>query len=274
MSSAEPEAGPHALRPAPLPLIARAWMRPVAWMTLQCLLLLLGLMSIVWNLVALALLPVLDRERGRRIGRLGISRGYRIFWRAAQASGLLRMDADALVPLAEEAGLVIVANHPSLLDALMLVARLPRSACVMKASLLRNPFLGPGARLARYIHNDSAYEMVRQAEGDLRTGGQLVLFPEGTRSTRWPVGPFHSVVGLLAKRAAAPVQAVLIETDSPYLGKGWPLWRLPPLPIVFRVRLGRRFEPPQDAKAFEAGLEAYFTAELQHLPRPAGWTRR
>jgi 1-acyl-sn-glycerol-3-phosphate acyltransferase len=273
MSSAEPGAGPRPLPNNAMPLIARAWMRPLAWLLLQGLLLLLGLMSIGWNLVALALLPVLDRERGRRIGRRGISHGYELFWRAARASGLLRMDAGALAPLAEEGGLVVVANHPSLLDALMLVAQLPRSACVMKASLLRNPFLGPGARLARYIHNDSAYEMVRQAEADLRRGGQLVLFPEGTRSTRWPVGPFHSVVGLLSKRAAAPVQAVVIETDSPYLGKGWPLWRLPPLPIVFRVRLGRRFDPPQDAKAFETELEADFTAELQHLPPPKGWMR-
>jgi 1-acyl-sn-glycerol-3-phosphate acyltransferase len=35
-----------------------------------------------------------------------------------------------------------------MLDALLLVARLPRSACIMKAALMRNPFLGAGARLA------------------------------------------------------------------------------------------------------------------------------
>ena len=66
-----------------------------------------------------------------------------MLWALARASGLLQMDADALKPLAQERGLLIVANHPSLLDALMLVAVLPRSACVMKASLMRNPLLGP-----------------------------------------------------------------------------------------------------------------------------------
>jgi 1-acyl-sn-glycerol-3-phosphate acyltransferase len=246
-----------------LPLIAQPLLRPLAWVLLQALLLGLGLGSLLWNAVALLLLPLMGRERGLAFGRAAISRGYAGFWRAAAASGLLRMDARALDVLADEPGLIVVANHPSMLDAVMLVARLPRSACVMKASLARNPFLGAGARLARYIRNDSAYGLVRLAVADLRRGGQLVLFPEGTRTTRWPVNRFHSAVGLIARRAGAPVQAVFIDTDSPYLGKGWPLWRLPPLPIVFSVRLGRRFAPPEDAAAFQAELEAYFAAGVQ-----------
>jgi 1-acyl-sn-glycerol-3-phosphate acyltransferase len=249
-----------------LPWIARPWARPLAWLLLQSLLVGLGLMSLGWNLIAiglLPLLPLLPRDRACDFGRAVISRGYAGFWRAARASGLLQMDARALDALAHEPGLIVVANHPSMLDALMLVARLPRSACVMKASLARNPFLGAGARLAGYIRNDSTFGMVRLAVADLQRGGQLVLFPEGTRTTRAPVNPFNSAVGVIARRAHAPVQAVFIDTDSPYLGKGWPLWRLPPLPIVFTVRLGRRFEAGHDAQAFQAELEAYFAAGMQ-----------
>ena len=167
---------------------------------LQLLLLGLGLISLVWNLIALVLYPLLPRALGLRVGRAGIAWGYRLFWAVARASGLLHMDADALRPLADERGLVIVANHPSLLDALMLVAQLPRSACVMKASLMRNPLLGAGARLARYIRNDSPRQMVHLAVDDLRAGGQLVMFPEGTRTTRAPLNPFQA--RLRADRAA------------------------------------------------------------------------
>jgi hypothetical protein len=54
-----------------------------------------------------------------------------------------------------------------------------------------------------------------------------------------------------------PIQTVPIETDSPYAGKGWPLWCLPPLPVVFRVRLGERFapEPGTDHEALRQRLE-------------------
>lgn len=239
---------------------------PVLWLALQVMLLLLGLGSLLWNVVALVLYPLLSRETGRRVGRAGIAAGYRLFWVMARAVGMMRLHSEPLDALRDEGGLIVVANHPSMLDAMMLVARLPRSACIMKASLMRNPFLAPGARLARYIRNDSPRGLVRLAVQDLKQGGQLVLFPEGTRTTQAPVNAFRGGVSLIAKRAGVPIQTVFIDTSSPYLCKGWPLWRLPPLPIVFTVRLGRRFEPSDDPAAQMRELESYFAAGVRQTP--------
>lgn len=242
---------------------------PFTWVMLQALLLALGLVTLTWNLVALLIHPLLPMETGRRIGRAAIAFIYRSFWRVAGWSGMLRMDASVLDALAHEQGLIVVANHPSLLDALMLVARLPRSFCVMKASLSRNPFLGPGAKLARYVLNDSALGMVRSAVAELRAGGQLVMFPEGTRTTAPPINVMRPGFTLVAKLADAPIQTVFIETNSPYLGKGWPLWRLPPLPIEFKVRLGRRFEPADDTHALLTAIETYYAQQLRAVPERA-----
>lgn len=238
-------------------------LQPFAWLALQAMLVLLGLGSLAWNGVAFALYPLLPRPLGRRIGRAAIAHGYALYWRVAALTGMLTLHADALDELRDEPGLVVVANHPSMLDALMLVARLPRAACVMKASLMRNPFLAAGARLARYIRNDTPSGLVRLAVEDLKAGGQLVLFPEGTRTTKHPVNPFRPGFTLIAKMAKVPIQTVFIDTDSPYLGKGWPLWQLPPLPIVFSVRLGRRFAPASDPAAQLAEIEAYFAAGVR-----------
>lgn len=263
---------PPAVRPG---LLARwPWLAWPLTLWLWLLLLVLGLMSLAGNLGALLLLPIVPRSPGHTavralglrvghaIGRTGIAYGYRLFWVLARASGLLRLEAEVLDALRDEPRLIVVANHPSMLDAVMLVARLPRSICIMKASLLRNVFLGAGARLAGYISNASAMGMLRHAVADLQRGGQLVLFPEGTRTTQWPLDPFQASAPLIAKLAQAPIQTVFIDTDSPYLGKGWPLWRLPPLPIVFRVRLGRRFAPPTDVHTLRNELEAYYHAEI------------
>ena len=50
-------------------LVARTWPLPLAWLVLQLLLLGLGLISLLWNLIALVLYPLLPRALGRRVGR-------------------------------------------------------------------------------------------------------------------------------------------------------------------------------------------------------------
>jgi 1-acyl-sn-glycerol-3-phosphate acyltransferase len=106
------------------------------------------------------------------------------------------------------------------------------------------------------------HRMVLQACDDFKNGSHLLLFPEGTRTTRHPVNPLTGSAGLIARQAGVPVQTVIIETDTPFLCKGWPLFRKPTMPLHFRVRLGRRFAPPQNTRLFTAELEQYFAEEL------------
>ncbi|MBS0340703.1 MAG: 1-acyl-sn-glycerol-3-phosphate acyltransferase [Proteobacteria bacterium] len=240
------------------------WARPILLAPpLYALLLALGLVSLAWNLAALPLLVLLPEARGLAIGRAVIAHSYRLFWAAASVTGMMRVDASCLDALKDEQGLIIVANHPTMLDALLLVARLPRSACIMKAELMRNVFLGAGARLARYIRNDSARTMIRLAVHDLRHGGQLVIFPEGTRTVTPPLDAFRPGVTLIAKLAKAPIQTVYIDTDTPYLRKGWPIWRVPPLPIRVKLHLGKRFVPRADSDALLQELEQYYRGPLK-----------
>ncbi|MGI9435437.1 MAG: lysophospholipid acyltransferase family protein [Geminicoccaceae bacterium] len=227
------------------------------------LLLLIALISLTWNVIALCLYPIFDETNGRRIGRAGIAYSYRLFWTAASATGIMRLDVTALDQLRDEPnGLIIAANHPSVMDGVLIASRLPRTCCIMKASLRRNVFLGAATKFARYIRNDLPLAMIKHAVADLRSGGQLIIFPEGTRTVVPGVNPFRPGMTLIAKLASVPVQTVFIETQSPYLTKGWPLWRMPLFPIVVRVRLGQRFAPEADHKALLRRLEHYFRENL------------
>jgi len=223
----------------------------------------LGLVSLVWALVAPLLSLLRPRARRERIGRSVISWMYRSGWATAERLGMMELDSSALDALRDEpGGLIVAANHPAMYDAMVVVARLPRGVCVMKAELVRNVFLGGGARLAGYIRNDSGRGMVRDSVACLKEGGQLVLFPEGTRTVRPPINPFKPGMTLIAQLAKVPIQTVIIESDSPYLRKGWPLLRPPPAPVVIRVRLGRRFEPQADHRGLLRVVEQYFAREL------------
>jgi 1-acyl-sn-glycerol-3-phosphate acyltransferase len=109
---------------------------------------------------------------------------------------------------------------------------------------------------------------VQLAIADLHAGHHLLLFPEGTRTTRFPIGRLQGTPGLIAKNAGVPVQTVFIETDSGFLGKGWSLLWTPRMPITYRVRLGKRFDPPAHSGRFIAELEHYFESELAMAQLP------
>jgi len=223
---------------------------------------LLGLICLTWSVLALPLL-LLPRDVGTPLGRRAIMTGFRLYAWSLAVTRTYHLDLAALDSLRGAPSLILAPNHPALIDALLILTRHPNIVCVMKAELMNNVFLGAGSRLARYVPNESPRQMVKDSVAHLRRGCLLLLFPEGTRTTRLPINPLASSVGLIAKHAGVPVQTLVIETDSPFLSKGWPLFRRPTLPIVYKVRLGERFAPPQDVAAFTAMLERYYRQELE-----------
>jgi len=223
---------------------------------------LLGILCLAWTPVALLAYPLLSAQRGRALGRHVITLAFRFYLACLGGSRRCSFDVSALDALRDAPPLIIAPNHPCMLDAVLVISRLPNVACILKSDLMNNVFLGAGARLARFIRNEPVRRMVRQAVADFACGSHLLLFPEGTRTVVDPVNPLKGGVALIAYRAQVPVQTVLIETDSRYLSKGWTLFRKPPMPLHYRVRLGRRFEPPQDVQQFMAELERYFNHEL------------
>ncbi|MBI4998900.1 MAG: 1-acyl-sn-glycerol-3-phosphate acyltransferase [Rhodocyclales bacterium] len=238
------------------------------WLAYENVAMVLGLgflacLCLLWLPFALVLHALLPRRLGQPIGRLLIMAGFRIYLRFLGLFCACRFDLAELDALRREQPLVLVANHPSLLDAVMIISRFPDMVCVMKAALMNNILLGSAARLARYIPNDAPLDVVLRARKALCDGAHLLIFPEGTRTGVFPVDACTASAGLIAQRAQVPVQSLLIEFNSPYLGKAWPLWRRPELPLHFRVRVGRRFAPPTDVAAFGSELEAYFRAELE-----------
>ena len=224
---------------------------------------LLGVICLTWSVFAIPLYFILPRRIGTAVGRRGIMLGFRLYAWSLSITRAYRLDLRDIDTLKEGPPVILAPNHPSLIDALLILTRHPNIVCVMKSALMRNVFLGSGSRLARYVRNDSSRHMVKESVAHLREGGVLLLFPEGTRTIRSPINPLVGSVGLIAKHAQVPVQTLVIETDSPFLSKGWPLFKRPDLPVVYRVRLGKRFAPPADVAAFTAELERYYRQELE-----------
>jgi 1-acyl-sn-glycerol-3-phosphate acyltransferase len=215
------------------------------------------------SLVSAALHPLVPDELGARFGRWMTGLHFRGFLALLGASRLVRIDLAALDQLRGERSIILAPNHPGLLDAVLIISRLPQTACIMKAEIWDSFFLGGGARLSGYIRNDSPINLVRLSTKELRAGHQLLVFPEGTRTRTPPINPFKGGFALMAKKSGAEVQTIFIETNSTFLNKGWPILKKPEFPLIYRARLGKRLRVTGDVKAAVAELESYYRQELE-----------
>ncbi|MBO1325447.1 1-acyl-sn-glycerol-3-phosphate acyltransferase [Acetobacter sp. TBRC 12305] len=212
----------------------------------------------------------------RRAGRRWLYAMSRLAVRYLRAAGIIQCDLAALEALADEQHVVLVANHPSRMDSLILASALPRLSCVTKASIWERPVLGSTLRMAGYIRHDTLLRVIGPASERLAEGCQLLLFPEGTRSRAGDApGPIQPGFAAIAQRTRSAVQVLLIETDSPYLSQGWPFLKRPPLPMRYAVKTGPRFAAPRrdeaSGRALVETVETWLNTALANKgqPRPA-----
>ncbi len=247
----------------------RTSQRPLSWLSLpyECLvyyggLLLFATMCLTWSLLAGPLGLLLPKRIGVKLGRLGIMFGFRTYLHLLELSGIVKCDLSALDGLGRERSLIIAANHPSLIDVVLIVSRLPNAVCIIKANLWNQLIFGGSVRLAGYIRNISQARLIVDATQELQVGSHLLVFPEGTRTIGNAVQPFKGGFALIAKRAQVPVQMVLIDINQLFLCKGCSLLKKPDFPLVFKVRLGERFMPPVEIRPYISRLEQYCRDQL------------
>jgi 1-acyl-sn-glycerol-3-phosphate acyltransferase len=226
------------------------------------LLVVFAVSSLGLSLAAAILDRLLPRRIGEKLGQFMLMTSCRYFVGLMQLTGIITCDLTALDRLNEHKSLIIAPNHPTLLDAVLVISRLPRIVCTAKATLLENPFFGGIARLAGFIRSDVPTRLVKDGVRQLHAGRQLLIFPEGTRTGGLVVDEFKGGFALIARRAGTPVQTVFIDSNSRFLGKGSALLRKPDFPLAYRVRLGPALAVEGDVHHFVAALHHSYRREL------------
>ena len=208
----------------------------------------------------------LGRRRSLRAGVRILPALFRFYTGWLQWAGLFRVRFEGREQLEKISGAIVAPNHPGLLDAIFLMAVVPRPVCIMRAGLKYNPCIAGAAWLAGYITNDRGSGLIRQCQSKLAAGDNLLIFPEGTRtrSDARGVNKFKSGFALTAVLTGAPIQTVLIERSGAYLGKETSLVSAARIPIEMTIRLGEVFHarPGESAKELSARLEMYFRERL------------
>jgi 1-acyl-sn-glycerol-3-phosphate acyltransferase len=206
-----------------------------------------GLGGLLLNLACAPLLLLPHRERFGPAVRRTIRRMFAWWLKWFHASGVLRVDWRGFPADELPNGSVYVANHPTLIDAPILLSRIPEATCIFKPSLLRNPFIGPAAILAGYTAGGGVVDLVRDAADQVSAGRSLLIFPEGTRTTPGQaLNPLKPGFALIAARAGAPVRLMTIRSSPRLVARGRAWWKPPQLPawmeITFHGELSKETE--------------------------------
>lgn len=119
---------------------------------------------------------------------------------------------------------VIISNHQSILDILLLNSLRYRYKWISKIENTKVPFVGWYLKMADYItvdrgNSESKEKMMTEALAVLKKGISLMIFPEGTRSPDSRIGFFKRGAFQLALTAGVPILPVLIEGTGGVLPK-------------------------------------------------------
>jgi 1-acyl-sn-glycerol-3-phosphate acyltransferase len=230
-----------------------------------------GIGGILLPIIALPILyclPATALEREAKAQAL-IHHTFRFYIQMMERMGVLSYELEGQEKL--EYAQLILANHPSLIDVVFLIALVPNANCVVKGRLAKNVFTRGPIRTAGYIINDNNEHVIGMAKEAFNKGHALIVFPEGTRSTPDKKLTLKRGAANIAIRAKAEITTVLIECKPSTLTKNDRWYQIPKTKAHFKIQVKDKIEvqsylakdtPSVAARKLTTDLTDYFNKEL------------
>jgi len=212
--------------------------------------------------------PTQKRQRAQRC----VHYSFYFFIGLMHRIGVMTYEIKGLEKL-NRPGQLIIANHPTLIDIVFLISRIPAANCIVKDKLWRNPFMKGPIINAGYISNGDPENMIKQCVKRLKSGGTLIVFPEGTRTVPGRAYKFQRGAAAIALRAEAIVTPVTINCYPSTLTKAEKWYQIPERRFHLVMRVGDNMalnefltiEPATIAvRRFNRHLQDYFRQQRKN----------
>jgi 1-acyl-sn-glycerol-3-phosphate acyltransferase len=198
-----------------------------------------GLIGLIISILVFPALYLLARDiDGRQVvARNLISGAFGAFMWGGCRMGVFSFRVTGMEHRDPQSGQLILANHPTLIDVVLLLSVLPQVDCVIKEAVIRNPFMRASVTTANYISNRDPGDLLPSCVERLRSGASLLLFPEGTRTTAGQPLSFKPGAAEVAIRARAEILPIIIDCTPKFLAKHEPWYSIPPSRPHFAVKI-------------------------------------
>ena len=218
------------------------------------------------------LLRILPGEARLHRVRWLLHKSFRAFLWFMETLGIMRMEIIGGEKLKDCRNTIVMANHPTLIDVVVMISLMPVANCVVKQALWKNPLLGGVVRAAGYISNSDSDRLIDDCAEVLATGKPMMIFPEGTRTCPGKKLSFQRGAAYIALRSGMPILPVLIDCSPSTLTKDKKWYHIPDRRFHLRIKIlepvgaGRWIEPCEvptiAARKLTKAFESYFTQEL------------
>jgi 1-acyl-sn-glycerol-3-phosphate acyltransferase len=180
-----------------------------------------GLSALIISTVVFPLqtLFIKNKIKRKKVARYTIHRSFYYFVELMKFVGVLSVKLEAFEKLRGMRGHVIIANHPSLIDVVLIISQIPNADCVVKSQLFKHPFLRGAVKSVGYIDNQNAEQLFDDCKKSLDAGSNIVGFPEGTRTVEGEAINFKRGAANIAVRCKAHYQPILISVTPSTLTK-------------------------------------------------------
>lgn len=214
--------------------------------------------ALLWLVVFPALhLFIGDRQKRGQTARWVVHRTFGFFVGYMHRVGILTYEIKGLESL-QRPGLLILANHPTLIDIVFLISLLKNADCVVRSGLAKNIATRGAVGATGYISNDNGAELIEACIQSVKSGKNLVIFPEGSRSKPDRLLPFQRGAANIAVRGQLDITPVLIRCNPPALSKGLGWYNIPSR----RFHVSIEVLPDIPVQSFCTGSEALAARKL------------
>lgn len=204
-----------------------------------------GLGSLIISVIFFNLmrLVVTNGEKRTRISRNITRYAFKLYLSTACLLRIFDIKISKTELTKNDRGCIYIANHPSLLDVVILDSFVNNSNCVIKASLKNNPFISGIIACNRYVKNSlSPEDILRDCKDSLNRGDNLIIFPEGTRTVNFDKIKFKHGFSSIAVACRADIRPVIIRFDGFALRKNVHWYQIYKKKLTYRIEVLDKFE--------------------------------